>query len=303
MQGGPNPFSSGMDMSDIFEMFEHMMGGGTGRPKRKKSAPAGPVPREGQNLNSEINISLKDSFTGASQTIREYRYVICETCDGRGAPESAKFTVCATCKGQGQIAYRQGFFSFGQTCQTCGGEGVIISDPCTTCKGQSRVRKYDTFTVTIPAGMPNGVALRIAGKGDAGMYGGPAGDFYLTIHVLADKNFSRVDNDLVAPLSLTYPQLVFGCTMDVTSIDGSVISVKIPKGTSVGERIIISGKGFKKLKGSGAGDLVIITQCIIPKKLSTEAKDSLKAYAQATQEPQEGTTGSGAGGFFKQFLG
>lgn len=303
MHGG-SPFSSGMDMSDIFDMFEHMMNGGAGRPKRKKSAPTGPNPREGQNLNSDISISLKDSFTGVSQAIREYRYVACETCSGKGAAAGSKFTTCSTCKGQGQIAYRQGFFSFGQTCQACGGEGITISDPCKTCKGQSRVRKYDTFTVNIPAGMPNGVALRIAGKGDAGMYGGPTGDFYLTIHVLADKNFSRVDNDLIATLPLTYPQLVFGCTMDIASLDGSMVTVKIPKGTSSGERVTISGKGFKKLKGSGAGDLVIIAHCIIPKKLSTEAKDALKTYAQASHDASEGASStSGVSGFFKQFLG
>lgn len=303
-EGQGNPFGGNMDMSDIFDMFEHMMNGGTGQSKRKKGAPTGPIPREGQNLNSEISISLKDSFTGTTQNIREYRYVACDTCSGRGAQKNASFTTCATCKGKGQIAYRQGFFSFGQTCQTCGGEGVIISDPCATCKGQSRVRKYDTFTVNIPAGMPNGLALRIAGKGDAGMYGGPTGDFYLTVRISEDKNFSRVENDLIATLPLSYPQLVFGCTMEITSLDGSAISIKVPKGTNSGERITISGKGFKKIKGSGAGDLVIITQCVIPKKLSSEAKDALKLYAQASHDPAETASGnSGLSGFFKQFLG
>jgi molecular chaperone DnaJ len=154
--------------------------------------------------------------------------------------------------------------------------------------------------VNVPEGIYDKAELRIADKGDAGVFGGPSGDLYLTISVLPENRFYRRDADLITRLNLTYPQLVLGSQIDIESIDGTIETIKIPKGCPVGYEILVAGKGFKNLHGRGSGNLVIIPQCDIPKKLSTEAREALLDYAKKL-----GDTASegGLGGFFKRFLG
>ena len=173
---------------------------------------------------------------------------------------------------------------------------------CTECRGQSRIQKYDKFTVTIPKGIFDGAELRIPSKGDAGVYGGEAGDLYLKVKVQSDTKFKRVEDDLVCTIMLTYPQLVFGCQLDIESIDGTKEAIKIPKGCPVGEKIIVAGKGFDKLRGNVRGNLVVITQCHIPKKMSAEAKDALTKYSDLIGTSSDDHVGS-ISGFFKKFLG
>ena len=161
---------------------------------------------------------------------------------------------------------------------------------------------YEKFTVKIPAGIYDGAELRIAQKGDAGIFGGAPGNLYIRINVLADKKFTREGDDLICNLMLTYPQLVFGAQVEIENIDGSKLMIKIPKGCPAGEKIIIQDKGFPAIRGRGRGNLIIITQCHIPKKLSTDAKETLKKYSTeigTTINDDEGTIT----GFFKKFLG
>jgi molecular chaperone DnaJ len=155
--------------------------------------------------------------------------------------------------------------------------------------------------VTIPEGIFDGADLRITGKGDAGIFGGPFGDLFLKIHVTPDKNFRRVGDDLECDLTLTYPQLVFGCQVEIEHIDGTKLLVKVSKGCPVGERIIIAGKGFKKLRSSVRGNLVVITQCHIPTKLDAAAKRLLTDYSTLIGTDTQAS--GGIGSFFKRFLG
>lgn len=302
--GGGN--ASHMNMDDIFEnifsdLFSQGSGNTTAGSRRKKNS-SGTTARRGNDLQKEISITLKDSFTGINQEIKVYRFIPCSTCEGRGAPKGTVFNPCTTCEGSGQVTYQHGIFAFGQTCPQCNGDGVKIPNPCTQCKGQSRIQAYDTFSISIPAGINDGNDLRISKKGDAGLYGGITGDLFLTIRITPDKKFSRSGNNLVAQLTLTYPQLVFGSQVEVTSIDGSHETVKIPKGCLIGERIEIKGKGFKSLKNNAPGDFIIITQCSIPKTLNSQARELLKQYAAAVGEEPTDSTG-GIVGFFKKFLG
>lgn len=190
---------------------------------------------------------------------------------------------------------------YAQACSACGGQGFTIPSPCTACNGQTRKQVYDKFNVTIPAGIFDGAELRIAGKGDAGIFGGQSGDLFLRISVMPDKNFKRVEDDLVCTVVLTYPQLVFGSQIEIENIDGTKESIKISKGCPVGERIIVAGKGFAKLRGTGRGNLVVITNCDIPKKLSEKAKEHLTEYSREIGTSTQGN--SGIAGFFKKFLG
>lgn len=302
-QGG----HGGMNMDDIFDnfgdIFENIFGGGgqTGG-RRKKSRATGPEPKRGHDLYKEVDLSLKDSFTGAKETVSFYHFVSCETCHHKGTATGTSASTCATCHGSGQVQFRQGFFAYAQPCSTCGGNGYVISTPCTACRGQSRLQKYEKFSVTIPAGIHDGAELRISGKGDAGVYGGQSGDLFLKIKIMPDKKFRREENDLVCSLMLTYPQLVLGSQVEIESLDGSKELVKIPKGCQVGERIIIPGKGFTNIRNKVRGNLIVVTQCHIPKKISTIAKDALTTFAQ--EVGNDVAEGSGSiMGFFKKFLG
>jgi molecular chaperone DnaJ len=306
---GMGGFSSqDVNMDDIFEqfgdIFSSMFGGsaGGGRGKRR-GAPAGPTPKRGHDLAKDISISLKDAFEGTKQEISYYHFVPCETCKGKGSEEGTVHQACQTCHGSGQQTFQQGFFAFSQTCSSCMGEGFIITSPCKTCGGQTRIQKLEKITATIPRGIFDGAELRIGGKGDAGVFGGSAGDLYLRVHVMPDKKFTRIGDNLECNILLTYPQLVFGAQVEIESIDGSKETIKIPKGCPVGERIVLAKKGFYRVHSNFRGDLVVITQCHIPKKLSSEAQDLLKKYSEdigtSTENHDEGTIK----GFFKKFLG
>lgn len=300
--GGAGYGQGSMNMDDIFESFGDIFGSMFGGGGKRRAKATGPQPVRGHDLHKDIDISLKEAFTGTKKDISYYHFFTCETCKGSGAKEGTKAQTCSTCHGAGQMQYQQGFFVYAQTCSECRGQGFEIPSPCPTCSGQSRTQKYDKFAVTIPAGIFDGAELRISGKGDAGIFEGKSGDLFIKIRILPDPKFRRHDDDLICNVLLTYPQLVFGCQIEIESIDGTKQTIKIAKGTSVGEKIVVTGKGFPHLKGKGSGDLVAITQCDIPKKLSADAKEALTNYSEliGTQAGEQAGT---IAGFFKKFLG
>lgn len=294
----------GMNMDDMFEHFGDIFGdifGGQAQSRRRKSS-NGPEPKRGHDLYKEVVISLKDAFLGCKEEMSYYHFVGCETCSSKGMQPGTTVKQCATCHGAGQVQFRQGFFMYSQACGTCNGEGYIIASPCSKCKGQSRVQHYEKFSVNIPKGIYDGAELRITGKGDAGVYGGKPGDLFIKVLVQEDKKFQREADDLVCSVMLTYPQLVLGCQVEIESIDGSKETIKIPKGCQVGDKIVVKEKGFQKLRGNSRGNLIIITQCHIPKSLSADAKEKLMSYSHAIGTETSGHESSIVG-FFKKFLG
>lgn len=296
-------YGQGMNMGDIFSNFEDIFGDlfGGGASSKRRSKKSGLSPKRGHDIAKEFSISLEESFLGITKNLKIYHYVNCATCQARGTEDPSSIAVCSQCQGAGQVSYRHGIFMYAQDCNVCHGEGYTISKPCPTCKGQSRVQQYEDIKVVLPAGIYDGATIRYAGKGDAGMYGGPAGDLLVQIHVMPSKEFTRVDDDIECYVALTYPQLVFGSQIEIENIDKSKESVKIPKGCPVGERIIIPNKGFARIKGKGKGNLILITKCDIPKKLSKDAEETLRLYSEqiGTKVSSEG----GVSGFFKKFLG
>ena len=289
-----------MNMEDIFEnfgdIFGSMFGGGA-----KKSRKKGPQPQAGLSLTKEIEITLKDAFLGTKKEISYHHYFCCDACNGTGARAGTSAQTCSGCNGSGEMHFKQGFFMYAQACGSCSGKGFIIPTPCSGCNGQSRVQRYDKFTVNIPKGIFDNAELRVSEKADAGLFGGPAGDLFLRIHVKEDKIFKRDGDDLICTVMLTYPQLTLGCQVDIENIDGTKHSIKIPKGCPVGEKIVITGQGFQKLRGKTHGNLVIITQCFIPSKISADAKKKLQEYSDivGNQASEDGFITS----FFKKFLG
>lgn len=303
--GGFGNAAGGMSMDDIFRNFEDIFGdifGGGGHGQRRKARKAGPVAKRGHDLSKEITISLKEAFTGTTEELKIYHAEQCPDCNGRGMPKGVTPNVCKECKGAGQIGYTQGIFMYTQTCPACHGEGYTISEPCRTCKGQSRIQRYTTLSVNIPGGIYNGAELRVPAKGDAGIFGGPAGDLYIHVKVLDDPKFRRIQDDLECKVKLTYPQFVFGSQVIVENIDGSKENLKIPKGHQAGEKIIIPGKGFPRLKSTGRGNLIVIPQCDIPRKLSDKAEEVLKQYSEIIGTQTDSSEGA-IKSFFKKFLG
>lgn len=303
---GGGGHAGGPSMDDIFtnfsDIFETMFGGAGPRGGGRRRTAAEPQPQQGHDRHQVLEITLRESFEGCKKDVGYYRLFACEECEGKGMKKGTSYSTCEICKGHGQVQFRQGFFVYAQACEKCSGNGYIITDPCGVCHGTSRKQKYDQFTVTIPKGIADGMELRIAGKGDAGIFGGRAGDLFIKIKVREDKQFKRVGNDLECTVRLTYPQLVFGSQLEIENIDGTKETIKIPKGCPVGERIIIAGKGFTNLRGKGFGNLVVTTQCVIPKRLSQEAKDALNDYSQKVGH-ETGDEPGAIRSFFKKFLG
>ncbi len=290
-----------MNMDDIFTNFEDIFGDLFGQQQRGQRRKQGPTAKRGHDLAKEVSLTLEEAFTGTKKDLKLYHFVSCTTCEGKGMPKGAKPAECRECKGSGQVGYRHGIFMYSQACPTCHGEGYTISNPCSSCKGQSRVQQYDTVSINIPKGIFDSAELRVQQKGDAGVFGGSTGDLYIRIRVMPHKKFKRSGDDLQCTVTLSYPQLVLGCQLEVENIDGSQEVIRVKKGTAVGERIIIADKGFEKVRGTGRGNLVVVTKCHIPKKIPKEAETLLKQYSEiigtSTNDDESSITS-----FFKKFL-
>lgn len=299
--GGYSQHDMNMDdifrnFSDIFEGFGDIFGF-----SQKRRTPSGPEPRHGHDRQHAIKITLKEAYEGTKHDVAYSRLATCATCNGSGVKEGTKIEPCKKCHGSGQIQYQQGFFIYSQACSACNGNGYTVPHPCPTCKGSSRTQVYEKFSVKIPAGIYDGAELRIAGKGDDGLYGGQPGSLFITINVMPHKNFKRENDDLICTLLLTYPQMVFGAQVEIENIDGTKETIKIPKGCPSGNRLTMPDKGFARIKGHGRGNWIIVTQCHIPQKLSKEAKEELKKYTELLGQTVDDPNGS-VTSFFKKFL-
>lgn len=299
MGGG---FGADMNMSDIFSNFEDIFGDifGGHKKRAKKTAPSA---KKGHNLGKNINITLEESFLGTIKDIKIYHYVVCPDCAGKGSKDQTSIETCKVCAGAGQVGSRHGIFMYTQTCHHCNGEGLIIKNPCPTCKGQTRIQQYDAIKVAIPKGVYDKVEIKIPGRGDAGVFQGESGDLYLQISILPHPKFKRIGDDIHCSIVATYPQLVFGCQIEIENIDNAKETLKIPKGSEIGDTIKIKNQGFYKLRGKARGDLVVTLKCDIPKKLPEAAIKALKEYSQAigTQIDDQNRDGS-IKSFFKKFL-
>ncbi len=300
--GGGGDFGGGFEgFEDIFDAFSSMFGDAFKGQRGQRRT--GPTPKQGHNTAAELSLTLEEAFSGVKKDITYYHFVNCKKCNSTGSEKNSKPSSCKECDGFGQVQFRQGPFVRLATCPSCHGQGFTIPNPCSTCGGQSRIQQYDTLKVTIPKGIFNGAELRIAGKGDAGVYGGPAGDLHVRIHVMPHKVFKRVDNDLTCTITLTYPQLVLGAHVDIENIDGSKETLQVPQGCRVGEKITLKGKGFPKLRGKGRGNLVVTTTCHIPTSLSKDAEKTLKQYSEEIGTQVKESSSGTLAGFFKKFLG
>jgi molecular chaperone DnaJ len=271
--GGFNP---GDAFGDIFgDMFGDIFGGGRrgGRGQRVY---------RGADLRYELELELEQAVFGETISIRVPALVRCSVCEGSGAKKGSKPQTCSTCGGQGQVRMQQGFFSIQQTCPHCHGSGTVIGDPCTKCRGQGRVEERRNLSVKVPAGVDSGDRIRLAGEGEAGPLGGPAGDLYVEIVVRPHAVFSREGADLICEVPVSFMTAVLGGELEVPTLGGRVV-LKIPPETQTGKILRLRAKGVKPVRGGAPGDLLCRIEVETPVNLNREQKDLLKKLDASLQ--------------------
>ncbi|KAH6832831.1 DNAJ heat shock family protein [Perilla frutescens var. hirtella] len=268
-----NPF-------DLFEsLFEGMGGMGGmgmgGRGSRNRAT-------EGEDQIHNLVLNFKEAVFGVEKEIEITRLESCSTCDGSGAKPGTKASKCSTCGGQGQVVSSArtplGVFQQVMTCSTCGGAGEI-STPCNTCGGDGRVRKSKRISLKVPAGVDSGSRLRVRSEGNAGRRGGPPGDLFVLIDVLADPVLKRDDTNILYTSKVSYIDAILGTTMKVPTVDG-MVDLKIPAGTQPGTTLVMAKKGVPFLnKSNMRGDQLVRVQVEIPKRLSEEERKLIEELA------------------------
>ncbi len=224
-------------------------------------------------------MTLEDASKGMTAQLRIPRLENCDTCNGTGAAAGTQPETCTTCSGAGQVRYQQGFFSVARTCGNCRGTGRVIKSPCETCKGAGRVEREKQLEVKIPAGVETGSRLRIAGEGEGGAQGGPAGDLYVVIHVSEHEQFERQGSNLYSSVPVTFAQAALGSEITVQTLEGQQ-QLKIPAGTQPGTVFRIKGNGMPVLGGRGRGDLFVAVTVVTPTTLTREQRRLLEQLAQ-----------------------
>jgi molecular chaperone DnaJ len=267
--GGGGGFGA-ESFSDIFsDVFGDIFGAGGGGGRRRGRA------QRGADLRYNLDLSLEEAVSGTEAKVRVPTYVACEECGGSGAKKGTGPVVCTTCHGQGAIRMQQGFFAVQQTCPACRGSGQQIKDPCRACHGQGRVQETKTLSVKIPPGVDSGDRIRLAGEGEAGEAGGPAGDLYVQINVKEHPIFTRDGANLYCEVPIGFPMACLGGDLEVPTLDGKVM-LKIPTETQTGRLFRLKSKGVKPVRGGEAGDLLCRVRVETPVHLTKEQLDLIK---------------------------
>ena len=256
-------------------IFENFFGGG-GRSSNPNA------PQGGADLRFDLEIDFEEAVLGSSREIRINVNETCTHCKGSGAEPGSGRKTCADCNGVGQVISGGGFIQFRQTCPTCRGTGQVIEKPCASCHGQGLERKKRTIDVKIPAGVETGSRLRISGKGEGGLRGGPAGDLYIVLHVREHEFFKRNDLDIICEVPVPFHIATLGGEVHVPTIHGNA-TLKIPAGTETGKVFRMRGKGITSPR-YGSGDQHIIVQIEIPQGLSGKEKKKLEEAVKLFSE-------------------
>ena len=276
---GAGGFGAGMGggaFSDIFEdIFGEMMGGRARRSGGRE---------RGADLRYNMEVTLQEAYSGKTAEISVPTAVSCETCSGSGAKPGSAPSACSTCGGSGRVRAASGFFSIERTCPSCQGRGEVISDPCESCSGQGRVTRERSLSVNIPAGIEDGVRIRLAGEGEAGARGGPAGDLYIFLTIKPHEFFQRDGADLFCRIPVSMTTAALGGQFEVTTLDGSKTRVKVPEGTQTGKQFRLKNKGMPVMRSSNTGDLYIQVVTETPQNLTKRQRELLEEFGRISSE-------------------
>ncbi len=271
-----------MNMDDIFSMFGDIFGGhGFGGFGRRAGQPQ---QHRGSDLRLKVKLTLEEINQGVTKKFKLRKDVPCQHCHGTGAEDGSGRETCPTCHGSGIITHTtQSIFGMMQTqgvCPTCQGEGQIIKNKCHECHGSGVVKGEEVVEIKIPAGVADGMVVSVPGKGNAGERGGIAGDIQVFIEEAENDTFIRDGNDLIYNLLLDFPTAVLGGEVDIPTIEGKTLKVKIDSGTQPGKTMRLRGKGLPAVQGygSGNGDLVVNISVFVPKTLSREERKAMEEF-------------------------
>lgn len=278
--GGFGGFSAagGMDMDDIFSMFGDIFGGrggfgGSSRPTRYKGA----------DLRLKVKLNLKEVYSGITKKFKVKKDVPCSHCHSTGAEPGSKVSTCTTCNGRGfvtkTVRTMLGMMQTQTECPTCHGEGEIIQNKCSHCHGHGVVKGEEIVEINIPAGVAEGMVVNVPGKGNAAPKNGVNGDIHVYIEEENNDTFVRDGNDLIYNLLLDFPTAVLGDQVEIPTIEGSKVKVKIEPGTQPGKTLRLRGKGLPSVQGyGGVGDMIINISVFVPKTLNKKEKEAVESF-------------------------
>jgi molecular chaperone DnaJ len=282
---GPGGFDFGRDFShsgdfqDLFENifgggFGDIFGGGGGQSRRSRNPNAA---QRGDDLRFDLEIDFEEALFGSEREVDLTVSDTCDVCGGSGAASGSARETCRQCGGHGFVVVGGGFIQMRQTCPVCNGEGTLIRTPCKRCGGSGRVKAPRHIALRIPKGVETGSRLRLSGKGESGLRGGPAGDLYVVLHVREHDIFQRQDDDLVCTVHVSPVVAALGGDIDIPTPDGHA-RIKLPAGTPNGKVFRLRDKGMPSLNG-GCGDLHVRVEIEVPAHLSSKQKRMLEEFA------------------------
>ena len=272
--GGAGGFDSGF--GSLFEdIFENFLGGG-GRGRRTRAA-------RGEDLQYELKITLEETAAGIETKIQIPRLETCETCKGTGSEPGTSRVACDGCGGRGEVRMSHGFLTVARPCPKCRGEGQINRSPCKRCRGEARQRAERMLSVRIPAGVEDGMQLRLNGEGSGGLNGGPPGDLYVLVRIREHAMFARNGGDLYCDLPVSFPQLALGADLEVPVLGGTA-KLKVPGGSQPGQILKLRGRGMPRLRERGHGDACYRLLLEVPPKLNAGQREALESFEAASKE-------------------
>jgi molecular chaperone DnaJ len=277
---GTGPGAGAGGLGGLGDLLGGLFSGGRGGAAGPGTRTATNRPRRGSDVETEVRLDFVEAVRGATLPLRLSSPATCGTCHGNGARPGTVPRQCPTCHGSGLVTRNQGAFAFSEPCRDCRGTGRLIDEPCPECGGSGVSTRTRTLTVRIPPGVADGQRIRLAGQGEPGRNGAPAGDLYVVVHVNPHRVFGRSGDDLTITVPVTFPELVLGTTINVPTLDGSV-AVKVPPGTASGRTLRVRGRGVARKSGQ-RGDLRVTLQVAVPSNVDGRAREALQAYADAT---------------------
>lgn len=284
-QGGGFQGQRFSNMEDIFSAFGDIFGGGLGDlfggGGGRRGGRRGPRP--GRDLRIVLDLTLEEIATGVERTVALKRFEYCGTCKGSGGEDGAKKISCTTCAGRGQVQRNQGFFTMASPCPTCRGEGQMVEKPCKSCHGTGKHQVKKEIEIRIPAGIEEGVQLRVTGEGDVGEQNAPRGDLYCVIREKQHKIFQRSGPDLMTEVPCSFTTLALGEKVEIPTLDGK-IEMTIPAGTQTGKVLRLRGQGLASMDGGGKGDLLVRVFIEVPTKLNNRQEELLREFSEIEEE-------------------
>jgi len=278
---GFNDFGGFSNLNDLFETFFAGTAGG----QRRSGTP------RGADLRYELTITFEEAVFGCQKEIELPRWETCTTCRGNGAQPGTSTSRCSACQGTGEIRRVQQSI-FGQfvnvtMCERCRGEGRVITTPCEKCRGQGRVRNNRRVVVNIPAGVDDGINVRVTGEGEVSARGGTPGNLYVILSVKPHPFFKRQGNDIIYELPISFTQAALGDEVEVPTVDNKATTLKIPGGTQSGRSFRLKSMGVPVVHSSARGDQHVIVKVVTPTNLTTEQRHLLEEFARLEKEQSE----------------